>query len=82
MLRTVLASGAAALRAEDLNTGAAVGWRDGEDPDAVAGRIRETVPDVNVQLPSELSKLLRSSTAFFSAASAAPAGVRRAGLGA
>ena len=67
LLRTVLASGAMPLTASDLNTGAAVGWRDGEDPDAVALRIRERVPGVNVQLPSELSQLLRSSTAFFSA---------------
>jgi ABC-type antimicrobial peptide transport system permease subunit len=67
LLRTLLASGAAALRATDLNTGAAVGWRDGEDPDAVARRIRDRVPNVNVQIPSELSRLLRSSTAFFSA---------------
>lgn len=67
LLRTVLASGAAALSAADLNTGAAVGWRDGEDPDRVALRIRADVPGVNVQIPSELSRLLRSSTAFFSA---------------
>jgi putative ABC transport system permease protein len=67
MLRTVLASGAIPLRAQDLNTGAAVGWRDGEDPDIVAARIKERVPGVNVQMPSELSRLLRSSTAFFSA---------------
>lgn len=67
MLRTVLASGAAALTAGDLNTGAAVGWRDGEDPDAVARRIREQVEGVNVQLPGELSRQLRQSTAFFSA---------------
>jgi len=67
MLRTLLASGAAALNAPDLNTGAAVGWREGEDPDAVARRIAERVPGVNVQMPSELSQLLRSSTAFFSA---------------
>ena len=67
LLRTLLASGAAALRAEDLNTGAAVGWRPGADPDAVAHRIRDQVPGVNVQIPSELSELLRSSTAFFSA---------------
>jgi putative ABC transport system permease protein len=67
MLRTLLASGAAALTAGDLNTGAAVGWRDGRDPDAVARLIRTQVPDVNVQLPSELSTLLRQSTAFFSA---------------
>ena len=67
LLRTVLASGAAALRADDLNTGAAIGWRDGEDPDVVARRIRDSVPGVNVQIPSELSQLLRASTAFFSA---------------
>jgi putative ABC transport system permease protein len=67
LLRTLLASGAAALTAGDLNTGAAVGWRDGEDPDAVARRIREQVSGVNVQLPSELSRQLQSSTAFFSA---------------
>jgi putative ABC transport system permease protein len=67
LLRTALASGGLALTAADLNTGAAVGWREGEDPDAVARRIREQVPGINVQLPSELSNLLRSSTAFFSA---------------
>jgi putative ABC transport system permease protein len=66
MLRTLLASGAAALTAADLNTGVAVGWRDGEDPDALAQRIRAEVSGVNVQLPSELSGLLRSSTVFFS----------------
>ena len=67
MLRTLLASGAAALTASDLNTGAAVAWRDGEDPDAVARRLRERVPGINVQLPSELSSQLRTSTAFFEA---------------
>lgn len=67
LLRTVLASGAAALTAADLNTGAAVGWRDGEDPDAVARRIAVGVAGVNVQLPGELSGVLRQSTAFFSA---------------
>ncbi len=67
LLRTLLASGAAALTAADLNSGAAVGWRDGEDPDALAQRIRSEVPGVNVQLPRELSHLLRSSTVFFSA---------------
>jgi putative ABC transport system permease protein len=46
---------------------AAVGWRDGVDPDALARRIQAEVSGVNVQLPSELSALLRSSTAFFSA---------------
>ena len=67
LLRTALASGGMALQASDLNTGAAVGWRDGEDPDAVARRIRDQVAGVNVQVPSELSSLLRQSTAFFSA---------------
>jgi putative ABC transport system permease protein len=67
LLRTILASGGVALRAQDLNTGAAVGWRDGEDPDAVARRIHDQVAGVNVQIPSELSSLLRQSTAFFSA---------------
>jgi putative ABC transport system permease protein len=67
LLRTALASGGLALTASDLNTGAAVGWRDGEDPDGVARRILERVPGVNVQVPSELSALLRSSTAYFSA---------------
>ena len=67
LLRTLLTSGAAALTAADLNTGAAVGWREGENPDAVALRIRDRVPGVNVQIPSELSGLLRSSTAFFAA---------------
>jgi hypothetical protein len=66
LLRTVLASGGVPLTAADLNTGAAVGWRDGEDPDAVATRIRDQVAGVNVQIPSELSRQLRSSTAFFS----------------
>jgi putative ABC transport system permease protein len=67
LLQTLLASGAAALTAADLNTGAAVGWGEGADPDAVARRIRDEVAGVNVQIPSELSALLRSSTAFFSA---------------
>ena len=67
LLRTLLASGAAALTAADLNTGAAVGWQEGDDPDAVARRIAERVAGVQVQIPSELSRLLRSSTALFSA---------------
>ena len=51
----------------DLNTGAAVGWADGEDPDALARRIAERVPDVNITIPSEVSRTLAGSTAFFSA---------------
>jgi putative ABC transport system permease protein len=67
LLRTLLASGAAALTAADLNTGAAVGWHEGHDPDGVARLIRARISDVNVQLPGELSRQLRQSTAFFSA---------------
>jgi len=59
--------GAGTLRRGDLNTGAAVGWRDGEDPDALARRIQATVSGLNVTIPGELSRLLRQSTAFFSA---------------
>ncbi len=59
--------GAARLARRDLNSGAAVGWRAGEDPDALARRIQATVPGVNVTVPGDLSRLLRSSTAFFSA---------------
>jgi putative ABC transport system permease protein len=67
MIRTLLASGAAALTAGDLNTGAAVAWDDGEDPDAVARRIGARVRGVNVTVPGELSAALRTSTAFFTA---------------
>lgn len=55
------------LSPEDLNTGAAVGWADGEDPDAVARRIAERVSGVNITIPSQVSRVLRDSTAFFSA---------------
>jgi putative ABC transport system permease protein len=51
----------------DLNTGAAVAWTDGVDPDALARRIQAEVPGLNVTIPGELSRLLRQSTAFFSA---------------
>jgi putative ABC transport system permease protein len=51
----------------DLNTGAAVAWQDGVDPDALARRIQGAVAGVNVTIPGELSRLLRQSTAFFSA---------------
>jgi putative ABC transport system permease protein len=50
----------------DLNSGVAVAWSAGEDPDAVARRIQQTVPGLNVTIPSEVSRLLRESTAFFS----------------
>lgn len=51
----------------DLNTGAAVGWRPDTDGDTVARRIARQVSGVNVTIPGELSRILRSSTAFFSA---------------
>jgi len=59
--------GAGGLHRGDLNTGAAVGWSDGLDPDALAYRIRASVAGLNVTIPGELSRLLRQSTAFFSA---------------
>ena len=54
------------LSLQDLNTGAAVGWTDGEDPDLLARRIAERVPGVNITIPSEVSRILGTSTAFFS----------------
>ena len=59
--------GAGGLGRGDLNSGAAVAWRPGEDPDAVARRIQESVAGVNVTIPGEVSRLLKESTAFFSA---------------
>jgi putative ABC transport system permease protein len=50
----------------DLNSGAAVGWRDGVDPDALAVRIRQEVAGVNVVAPGEVARQLAGSTAFFS----------------
>ena len=59
--------GSGGLGRADLNSGAAVGWKPGEDPDALARRIQSTVSGLNVTIPGELSRLLRESTAFFSA---------------
>ena len=59
--------GAGGLGRADLNSGAAVAWLPGEDPDAVARRIQESVAGVNVTIPGEVSRLLKESTAFFSA---------------
>jgi len=59
--------GTGGLTRADLNSGAAVGWQDGVDPDDLARRIQAAVPGVNVTIPGELSRLLRTSTAFFSA---------------
>ena len=67
LLVQVFAGGAGGLGRGDLNTGAAVGWADGVDPDALARRIQAEVPGLNVTIPGELSRLLRQSTAFFSA---------------
>ena len=62
-----LIGSSAGLARSDLNSGAAVAWRTGEDPDALARRIQADVAGVNVTIPSELSRTLRESTAFFSA---------------
>jgi len=59
--------GAGGLTRADLNSGAAVGWQDGVNPDALAHRIQDTVHGVNVTIPGDLSRVLRESTAFFSA---------------
>jgi putative ABC transport system permease protein len=67
LLVQVFGSGSGGLGRADLNSGAAVGWTDGEDPDAVARRIQAEVQGVNVTVPSELSETLRGSTRFFSA---------------
>ena len=44
-----------------------MGWAPGVDPDTLARRIQAEVRGVNVPIPGELSRLLRTSTAFFSA---------------
>lgn len=67
LLVQVFAGGAGGMTRADLNTGAAVAWADGVDPDDLARRIQAGVPGVNVTIPGELSRLLRQSTAFFSA---------------
>ena len=59
--------GSGGLARPDLNSGAAVGWQEGVDPDELARRIQASVKGVNVTIPGELSRLLRTSTAFFSA---------------
>jgi putative ABC transport system permease protein len=64
-LRALFSTGGA-LAPADLNTGAAVGWADGVDPDALAARIRREVDGVNVVAPGEVARQLAGSTAFFS----------------
>jgi len=63
-LRAVFAPGGPVGR-QDLNTGAAVGWAEGVDPDALAARIRREVPGVNVAPPGEVARQLEASTTFF-----------------
>lgn len=63
-LRALFSAGGPLAR-EDLNTGAAVGWGDGVDPDALAARIRREVAGVNVAPPGEVARQLAASTAFF-----------------
>jgi putative ABC transport system permease protein len=67
LLVQVFTGAAGGLGRGDLNTGAAVAWAAGVDPDALARRIQAEVPGLNVTIPGELSRLLRQSTAFFSA---------------
>ncbi len=64
-----------ALAADDLNTGAAVGWTSGVDPDALAARIRREVAGVNVAAPGEVARQLSASTAFFRWLMVAVAGI-------
>jgi putative ABC transport system permease protein len=66
MLARVFGGAMGLLALQDLNTGAAVAWQPGENPDELARRIQATVSGVNVTIPGELSRLLRTSTAFFS----------------
>ena len=63
------------LAPEDLNTGAAVAWADGVDPDALAARIRQEVSGVNVAAPGEVARQLSASTAFFTWLMAGIAGI-------
>jgi putative ABC transport system permease protein len=73
-LRTLFGAGGLLAR-EDLNTGAAVGWAEGVEPDALAARIRREVAGVNVAAPGEVARQLASATAFFSWLMAGVAGI-------
>lgn len=73
-LRALFGAGGVLAR-EDLNTGAAVGWADGVEPDALAARIRRDVAGVNVAAPGEVARQLAASTAFFSWLMAGIAGI-------
>ncbi len=67
LLVQVFGGGSGSLGRDDLNTGAAVGWMGGQNPDALARRLQSQVTGINVTIPGELSQVLRTSTAFFSA---------------
>jgi hypothetical protein len=73
-LRTLFGAGGV-LAPEDLNTGAAVGWAAGVEPDALAARIRREVAGVNVAAPGEVARQLAASTAFFTWLMAGIAGI-------
>ena len=73
-VRAVFGAGGGLAR-EDLNTGAAVGWADGVDPNALAARIRREVAGVNVAAPGEVARQLAASTAFFTWLMVAVAGI-------
>jgi putative ABC transport system permease protein len=70
-----LFDGGGPLTREDLNTGAAVGWADGVDPEALAVRIRREVPGVNVAPPGQVARQLEASTRFFGWLIAGVAGI-------
>lgn len=53
------------LRVEDLATSASVVWRQGEDPEDVARRIRKAVAGVEVFSPAEMRATLRQATLIF-----------------
>ena len=63
-LRALFAGGGPLAR-DDLNTGAAVGWTEGTDPESLAARIRREVPGVNVAPPGQIARQLEASTRFF-----------------
>lgn len=53
------------LAVENLATGASVGWLDGQDPEAVARRIRKMVPGIEVYSPAEMRASIRQATLVF-----------------
>lgn len=53
------------LPVDDLATSASVGWKPGEDPEVVAGRIRDQVAGVEVYSPAQMRASLRQATLVF-----------------